>query len=183
MFDFSIWKKTPDATASPCDARTPTAGWQGSSANYIDARHAVGNECCTVVTALTSTVEQRSVLALASGEGNASRHRSTAATGALQRLNVIIGKQTRERHMHGNVAGGSRRLPASSLDRTFVQRVTLTRSLRCTAARLGAGCPGIHATFRLPPGWSGSSLRPGCGARRAPAVFLPVCAWRWRFVS
>ena len=74
-----------------------------------------------MVTALTSTVEQRSVFALASGEGNASRHSSTAATGVgeLQQLNLINGKQTRDHRLHSNVAGGSRRLLASSLEPTF----------------------------------------------------------------
>jgi hypothetical protein len=78
MFVFPISKNTPDATASHCDARAPTAGSQSSSANYIDARHAVGNECYTVVT-LTSTVEQHSVFAIASGEA------MRAGTGVLQR--------------------------------------------------------------------------------------------------
>ena len=58
------------------------------------------------------------MFALASGEGDASRHSSTAATGvgALQRLNMSIGKQTRDHRLHSNVAGGSRRLLASSLE-------------------------------------------------------------------
>ena len=59
------------------------------------------------------------MFALASGEGDASRHSSTAATDvrAMQRLNMIIGKQTRGHRLHGNVVDrGSRRLLASSLE-------------------------------------------------------------------